>query len=291
MNKIALGTVQFGMNYGISNQSGIVPSDEIISILKIADKVGIDTLDTAINYKDSENNLGKSNIYSFKIITKIPAVPNQIDDINSWIFNQLLSSINRLKVVNIYGLLLHSPEDLLGINGPSIYRALRSIKDSGKVLKIGISINSFDTLQKILDSYKFDLIQAPFNLIDRRLVKTGFLDRLKNENYEVHTRSAFLQGLLLMNDFNRPVQFSKWNSLWNETSKWCSNNSISLLHSAIKFPLSFSEIDRVVVGIENSEQLIEICQAAFDQNIIHSYPNIECDDLELINPSKWVNLN
>ncbi|CAN1537222.1 Tas Predicted oxidoreductases (related to aryl-alcohol dehydrogenases) [Burkholderiaceae bacterium] len=287
MNKIALGTVQFGMKYGISNQSGIVSPEEIISILKTAAKFGIDTLDTAINYKDSESKLGQNNLSNFKIITKIPKLPSQFDDIKSWVFNHFQSSLQRLKVSNIYGLLLHSPEDLLGINGPLIYNALRTLKDSGKILKIGISINSFDTLEKILDLYKFDLIQSPFNLIDRRLLNTGFLNRLKDEKYEVHTRSVFLQGLLLMNECNRPTQFSKWNPLWNEASKWCSNNSVSLLQSAIQFPLSFAEIDRVVVGIENTEQLIEINQAAFNDKNIQSYPDIECEDLDLINPSKW----
>ena len=288
MNKIALGTVQFGMKYGVSNQSGIVSSEGIISILKFAHKIGIDTLDTAVNYKDSENKLGLNNLSNFKVITKIPTVPNELDDVYSWILNHLQTSFQRLQVKHLYGLLLHSPEDLLGVNGPTIYNTLQSFKESGKVLKIGISINSYDTLDEIMHRYKFDLIQAPFNLIDRRLVQTGFLNRLKNENYEVHTRSSFLQGLLLMNDFNRPAQFSKWNHLWIEASKWCSNNSVSLLQSAIQFPLSFAEIDRVVVGIENTEQLIEINQAAFNDKNIKSYPDIECEDLDLINPSKWV---
>lgn len=288
MNRIALGTVQFGMKYGISNQSGIVQSDELRSIFGIVDKIGIDTLDTAINYQDSEKNIGLIGVKNFKIITKIPSVPNQIDDVDEWFSSQLELSLHRLQVSSVYGLLLHSPDDLLGVNGPAIYKALRSLKDSGKVLKIGISVNIFDNLSQILDLYKFDLIQSPFNLIDRRLIKTGFLNRLKNENYEVHTRSVFLQGLLLMNNLNRPAKFSKWNPLWNEFLKWSSFNSVSPLQSAIQFPLSFSEIDRVVIGIENSHQLIEIFNAAYNEKNNESHPNIECDDLGLINPSRWI---
>lgn len=290
MNRIALGTVQFGMKYGISNQVGIVQPNQIKAILNIADKIGIDTLDTAINYQDSEKNIGENNVYNFKIITKIPAIPNQIDNLNSWLSDQLQLSFHSLKVSGIYGLLLHSPEDLLGNNGAAIYKALRFLKDSGKVLKIGISINTFDNLSKILDLYKMDLIQSPFNLIDKRLINTGFLNRLKDENYEVHTRSAFLQGLLLMNELNRPEKFSKWNHLWDQVSKWSSLNSISLLQSAIQFPLSFSEIDRVVIGVENSHQLLEIYQAAYNQKICYSYPDIECDDQDLICPSRWISI-
>jgi len=91
-----------------------------------------------------------------------------------------------------------------------------------------------------------------------------------------------------MNNNNRPIQFSKWNPLWSKATNWCTNNSKSLLDSAIQFPLSFSEIDRVVVGIENSRQLIEIYKAAFHHKIIQIFPDIECDDLDLINPSKWL---
>jgi len=290
MNRIALGTVQFGMKYGISNQVGIVQPNQIKSILNIADKIGIDTLDTAINYQDSEKNIGENNVYNFKIITKIPAVPSQINNLNSWLSDQLQLSFHRLKVSGIYGLLLHSPEDLLGNNGAAIYKALRFLKDSGKVLKIGISINTFDNLSEILDLYKMDLIQSPFNLIDKRLINTGFLNRLKDENYEVHTRSAFLQGLLLMNELNRPEKFSKWNHLWDQVSKWSSLNSVSLLQSAIQFPLSFSEIDKVVIGVENSDQLLEIYQAAYNQKICYSYPDIECDDQDLICPSRWISI-
>jgi len=288
MNRIALGTAQFGMKYGISNQSGIVQPDELRSIFGIANKIGIDTLDTAINYQDSEKNIGLNNIENFKIITKIPPVPNHINDIFRWFSGQLELSLHRLQVSSIYGLLLHSPDDLLGVNGPAIYRALRSLKDSGRVLKIGISVNIFDNLSQILDLYKFDLIQSPFNLIDRRLIKTGFLNRLKNENYEVHARSVFLQGLLLMSNLNRPAKFSKWNPLWNEFLKWSSFNSISPLQTAIQFSLSFSEIDKVVIGIENSLQLLEILDAAYSEKINGSYPDIECNDLDLINPSRWI---
>jgi aryl-alcohol dehydrogenase-like predicted oxidoreductase len=290
MNRIALGTVQFGMKYGISNNSGIVCPDEIKSILSIASEIGIDTLDTAIGYQDSEKNIGINNHSSFKIITKIPSIPNQIDDIDRWFYNQLKLSLDRLQVKSIYGLLLHYPEDLLGVSGPAIFSALRTLKDSGKVLKIGISINTFDNLSKILDAYRLDLIQTPFNLIDRRLVKNGFLNRLKNENYEVHTRSAFLQGLLLMNEFNRPEKFSKWDTLWNEFSKWSSLHPVSLLQTAIQFPLSFSGIDKVVIGIENSQQLLEIFHAAYNDNINQQYPDIECNDIDLINPSRWIDL-
>jgi aryl-alcohol dehydrogenase-like predicted oxidoreductase len=106
----------------------------------------------------------------------------------------------------------------------------------------------------------------------------------------VHTRSAFLQGLLLMNEFDRPEKFSKWDPLWNEFSKWPSLHSVSLLQTAIQFPLSFSGIDKVVIGIENSQQLLEIFHAAYNDNINQSYPDIECNDIDLINPSRWIDL-
>lgn len=286
MSRIALGTVQFGMKYGISNQHGIVQSKQINSIINIADILGIDTLDTAINYQDSEKNLGRNKISKFKIITKVPALPNHVQNVHEWYSTQVNLSIERLNVKKIYGLLLHRAEDLLGDNGTLIFNALIELKKTGLVDKIGISINSFYVANEIIKKYKLDLIQLPFNIIDHRLIKSGMLQRIKDKDYEIHTRSAFLQGLLLMDEAERPAKFLKWDSIWKELSNWKSKNSINVLQAAIQFPLSFPEIDKVIVGVQNSDQLIEIFNLA-NNKLIEKFPNIQCDDEDLINPSRW----
>lgn len=287
--RIALGTVQFGMKYGISNQEGQVSPAEIKSILNSALKLGVDTLDTAINYKDSEKYLGMNDANIFKIVTKIPPIPNSIEDVRSWCLNQFNSSLVKLNTDQIYGLLLHAPEDLLGNNGRAIYGALNFLKQTGKVKKIGISINTFKTIGEIIDTYKLDLIQAPFNIIDRRLLNSGILKILKDKDIEIHTRSAFLQGLLLMSEIDRPPEFSKWNNIWNQLASWLSDNSITALDGAIQYALSCPEIDKVIIGVQSCKQLTEISKSIMKKNI-YDFPDIQCDDENLINPSNWLKL-
>src|SRR5581483_2256099 len=104
----------------------------------------------------------------------------------------------RLDVKTLYGLLLHRPQQLLGAEGPTLYQALQGLKKGGQVQKIGVSVYAPSELELLNLRYRFDLVQAPFNLVDRRLHTTGWLQRLKEDGVEIHTRSAFLQGLLLM---------------------------------------------------------------------------------------------
>jgi len=287
MNKIALGTVQFGMEYGISNKFGKVSAEEIKSIFQIAYNNRIGLLDTAINYNDSEKYIGEFNKYQFDIVTKIPEIPKEINNVCHWALCQFESSLKRLNSTQILGVLLHRPEDLLGPNGIDLYRALRILQDTGKVRKIGISINSFNEVPEITKKYRLDIIQAPFNVIDRRLYSSGLLKSLKDNNFEIHTRSTFLQGLLLMDKSERPFKFSKWKNIWDIWSDWLYINSISGIHGAIKFPLSFPEIDKIIVGVQNSHQLKDILNAVKD-NFSIDFPSIQCNDDDLINPSKWV---
>ena len=166
--RLALGTVQFGMPYGIANKSGQVPRCEVKAILQQAAVNGIDTLDTAIAYGESETCLGKVGVRDFKIVTKLPAVPEGFSDVAVWVKEQVNASLLRLGVNSVYGLLLHHPEQLLKSEGALIYQALQALKEDGLVQKVGVSIYAPSELEMLNTRYHFDLVQAPFNLIDRR---------------------------------------------------------------------------------------------------------------------------
>jgi len=191
--KLALGTAQFGFPYGIANASGQVCLDEAAAILDQAWKAGFRVLDTAIAYGDSEACLGEVGIRGFNIITKLPAVPENCDDIAGWVHGQIAASLGRLRVASMHGVLLHRPDQLLSRDGKVLFRALQSLKDNGQAQKIGVSINAPRELEELTAQYRFDLVQAPFSLIDRRLQTTGWLQRLKEAGMEIHTRSAFVQ--------------------------------------------------------------------------------------------------
>lgn len=289
MNRLALGTAQFGLPYGVANRNGQVTRLAAKKILKLAAANGIDTLDTAISYGDSETCLGEAGTEGFKLVTKLPAVPNDCMDVNSWVQQQVNASLARLGVTSIYGLLLHRSEQLLSTNGPVLFQVLRELRDSGQVQKVGISIYSPNELDALTLRYPIDMVQAPFSLIDRRLQRTGWLQRLKDCGVEVHARSVFLQGLLLMPKSDIPAKFTPWNTLWYQWHKWIAESGVSPLHACLAFPLSVPEIDRVVVGSDSLNQLAQILRAASSLSM-GEFPDLECEDENLINPTMWSTL-
>lgn len=287
--KLALGTVQFGLPYGIANQSGQVPRTVAKTMLQLAGDSGIDTLDTAIAYGESESCLGEVGTKGFKLVTKLPAIPEGCGDVSSWICEQVTASYARLGVESVYGLLLHRPSQLLDTGGQLIFNALQELKQAGLVQKIGVSIYAPGELDMLLPGYRFDLVQAPFNLVDRRLLTSGWLRRLKQEGVEVHTRSAFLQGLLLIPRSAIPPRFARWGGQWDRWYNWLEQHSVSAVQASLAYPLMFPEIDRVVVGADSRGQLAQIIEAA-QENAINSFPDIHCEDELLINPANWSKL-
>lgn len=289
MSRLALGTVQFGLPYGIANSSGQVTRKEAKAMLQLASINGIDTLDTAISYGDSETYLGELGTKEFNVVTKLPAVPNDCEDVSAWVAQQVNASLARMNVTRVHGLLLHRSAQLLDANGTELYRALQVLKESGQVQKLGVSIYSPSELDVLIPQYHFDLVQAPFNLVDQRLYHSGWMQRLKDNGVEVHTRSVFLQGLLLMAQADIPAKFSPWNELWNSWHRWLATHDTSTVEACLAFPLSYHEIDRVVVGADNVKQLNQIIDA-ISGKAINDLPDIESKDENLINPAHWTKL-
>lgn len=287
--KLALGTVQFGLPYGIANQVGQVTRPKVKAMLQLAAASGIDTLDTAIAYGESETCLGEIGVQYFKLVTKLPAVPDGCADVAAWVQEQVASSLSRLGVSELYGLLLHRSEQLLGKDGKALYQALQGLKEAGQVQKVGVSIYAPGELEALIPQYRFDLVQAPFNLVDRRLHTSGWLQRLKHVGVEIHTRSAFLQGLLLMPRADIPAKFAPWTELWDKWHNWLACHSATAVHVCLAYPLSFPEIDRVVIGADSKNQLEQIIGAALG-GVPDDLPDLRCEDENLINPAHWSRL-
>jgi aryl-alcohol dehydrogenase-like predicted oxidoreductase len=287
--RLALGTAQIGYSYGISNTSGIVSDDEILNILNIAKKFKINFLDTAISYGESEKRLGNIGINEFSIISKLPknqGITNR-NDIHAWIDSHISESLTRLKIDSLYGILFHSAEDLIDKYGDILFNRIAKFREMGLVNKIGVSIYDFNCLEFLINKYNIDIVQAPFNLIDQRLIKSGWLSRLKEMSIEVHVRSVFLQGLLLMNAIQRPIYFAKWNKLWADFEGIKSDTNKSALELCINFVNSHEEIDKIIIGVESSKQLAQIISIVNAGNKSDMTDQILCNDFQLINPSLW----
>lgn len=284
--KLALGTVQFGLAYGVANTSGQVSRDAAKAILQLAQQTGMDTLDTANAYGQSESVLGHIGVQNWMVVTKLPAVPNGCLDFTQWVQSETLASMRRLGVTGLYGLLLHRPEQLLEANGEVLFAALQSLKAQGLVQKIGVSIYGPAELDALSGRYAFDLVQAPLNLVDRSFVTSGWAQRLQNEGVEVHTRSTYLQGLLLMPKDKRHTKFERWRDIWTEWDNWLEATRLTPLQACLRYTHSLDCIDRVVVGVDSVTQLEDAIAAV--QGVLPSLPKFKAlQDNRLINPATW----
>ena len=285
-SRLAIGTVQFGQAYGVANQIGQVGRDDAIAILERAWTSGIDTLDTAIVYGESEQRLGEICVESWRVISKLPVKPEKCNDVVEWVQESVLGSLDRLRIPKLYGLLLHSSQQLLGSHGKVIYKSLLNLKEQNKIEKIGISIYDPVELDVLWKDFNFDIVQAPFNIMDRRLDISGWLRRMHQTGTEVHVRSIFLQGLLLMDQTKRPPTFSRWQPLWDQWHHWLVDQSLSPVQGCLGFALSYPEINRIVVGVDSLQQLQEIL-VSVDSPFVIAPATLMCNDLDLINPSHW----
>jgi len=259
----------------------------VSSILNLASSSGVDTLDTAISYGESEARLGKAGVKNWKIVSKLPPLPANCADVKGWVAQSIDGSLERLRVEQLHGLLLHRSSDLLSSDGKLLYKCLESAKDAGKIAKIGVSIYSPDELPALLQQFNLELIQAPFNIIDRRLAETGWLARLANDGVEVHARSIFLQGLLLMASTVWPARFSPWNNLWSEWDRWLTESSLTPLQACVGFAFSQPEIARVIVGVDSCAHFSEIFNSLGKSHV--SPPSVLSNsDSDLINPLSWL---
>lgn len=278
MNKIALGTVQFGLDYGISNSSGITTPGEQQKILEVAKEGGITKIDTALGYGSSEANLGELNTSHFQIISKFPQVhPGQR------VSDYLNASLENLQVQSLYGYIAHSSDVIL--KNPSVYDELKQLKDAGKVKKIGYSIYQPSELEELLSKGCIpDLVQIPYNPFDRRF--ESVLHKLKELDTEIHTRSAFLQGLFFKDVDTLPNFFNPVKdilNLFHEALPDVNQKAGALLNFAIKNPL----VDQVVIGVNSSNQLIsnlEHCEMSYNLPSFH-----ELVPHEIITPYLWPN--
>ena len=288
---LAIGSAQFGSNYGIANQNGQVGKKEIGLILDRAKEFGIDTIDTAISYGDSEKSLGEAGIKNWKVVTKIPEIPSNLgsSDLYMWVDKQISGSLKRLNVESLYAVLLHRPDQLNNEKYIDVWNALLIRQKAGDFQKIGYSIYEPSQLDDIFDNFKPSLIQTPFNLIDQRIKKSGFLEKFHDMNIEVHSRSCFLQGLLLLKKESIPTKFKKWDDFWDLYHQWLKRNDISALEACLRYVGNEKYISKIVVGVDSFshiDQIINILEKRNDISFI-DFNFDEFIDVDLINPVKW----
>lgn len=285
--RLAIGTAQFGLGYGVANTSGRVPAADVAAILADARTAGCDTIDTAIGYGDAEAVLGEAGVSGFLIVTKLPAVPDEERDVAGWVRRAIEGSLQRLRVPCLHGVLLHRPQQLLGERGRELAAALEHLKTAGLTTKVGVSAGSADELDAYSSMLPTGLVQVPFNLFDRRLLAGGRLDRLVQAGVEVHVRSVFLQGLLVMPAAQRPTAFDRWADYLQQYDAWLKASGVSAVAACLRDALAQPGIARVVVGVDGAAHWRGILSAV-DGPAPARLPAFDHADPDLINPLVWL---
>ncbi len=287
MAELALGTAQFGLTYGIANRTGKIDLETGRKILALAKRHGVHTLDTAINYGDAESVLGEIGCSGWDVISKLPPVPSGTTDISSWVNDEVGKSLQRLRTPSIYALLLHHPSDLLGTHSEKLVESLLDLKAKGTVAKLGVSIYGADELDQLIAYPVIDIVQAPMNIIDRGLESSGWLNKLKKSNIEIHSRSTFLQGVLAMSPAQRPDWIATWASIFHEWDMWITDTGMSRIEACLAHIRSYPEVDRIIIGVDSPEQISEVFRV-LTMPPLRAPRSLVSDDERLINPSRWV---
>ena len=235
-----------------------------------------------MNYRESEEVIGRLR-FKKNIITKIKLPKSKPKNLKIWVEKKINKSLKKLKIKKLYGLLIHDVNDLLN-NSNKLLLILNEFKKKKIISKLGISVYEVREINKVLKLWKPDIIQMPVNIFDQRFIKKKKLNKLKKKNIEIHSRSCFLQGLLLEKELKVGNNNNK--KLFKKFTNWCEKNKFSQLTACLHFIKKIKQIDYLIVGFENSIQLEEII-SSFNKKLIH-IPNIFLiNEKKIIDPRKW----
>ena len=287
---LILGTVQFGLPYGVNNGDGQPDIGQVRDLLNLAYEKGVYQLDTAAAYGSSEQVLGACGVEKWSVITKVPSL-REVEDahIPKVAYEHVQRSLDRLKLGALQGLLAHYHADLRGDRGRRFLEGMAPFVASGQIKKLGVSVYEPDDVTDILPANK-QIIQLPLNLFDQRFIASGAASRLVAEGSELHARSLFLQGLLLMHPDERPLAFARWQKELAQFDSEVQESKQSALSCCLGFARSQKDIARLVVGVDRPEQLLEILDAFHNGTARINSDKLRSDDISLIDPRKWGSL-
>lgn len=263
--QLCLGTAQFGLPYGITNQAGQVAEPEVRALLAEAALAGLSWLDTAQAYGDAEAVLGRTlpHGHHFRLISKLPAQRQSAftaEDRLAW--DQTFErSLGRLGEPRLDALLLHSTADLRKPGGETLQQWLLSLRERGLVRRLGVSIYGPDDLEGVAPDL-LDLVQLPLSLYDQRLLADGTIARLRSQGCAVHARSLYLQGLLL-------IPAASWPGWVDPAARehharlehFASDRGCSLLECALGFARAQQDLEAVVLGLSSRLELQQLLLA------------------------------
>jgi len=288
INRLVLGTVQFGMDYGINNERGKIPVNEVLNILKLAKENGINTIDTAYGYGESEQILGNifnsQNDLCFNIISKFPKT-NDASTINGCFHK----SKEKLKTKKLFGYLAHDTDSI--IQNPTLWDEVIKLKQKQLVKKIGISVYFPRQAEWFLErNLPFDIIQLPYNILDNRFLY--LFEELKIKNVEIHVRSVFLQGLFYKSINTLSTHFDSIKGKLIKLNEIANSNNIPMNSLLLCYVLLNLNVEKVVIGIDSINNLKDNIKALEWIDKVSTIRSIledfYIDDENILLPFNWI---
>ena len=287
IEKIILGTVQMGLDYGINNSSGKISLDNSCMIFSKAFELGIDTIDTAEAYGNAHQVIGKFHLLNpkikFKVITKIPH-----DIIAREIEQKIRTYINDLNVDSLEVLMFHSFESYE--SNRSVIKDLNNLKNLGLIKHIGVSVYTNNQIETLLNNDDINVVQMPFNLLDNESIRGDLMNKMKVKGKIIHTRSTFLQGLFFKENFEKSIISQKLSNELIAVKKISKEENVSISNLAFSYCLNQKNIDQVLIGVDSEIQLIQNTNALnykIDKKTIKKINAIKVNNSDLLNPSLW----
>ena len=288
LSHLGLGTAQFGAIYGINNQGKMVSDADLNRILCLARDLGIRTLDTAVAYGQAEERLGRHDVSSFDVVTKITAPETREGAAQFSPENTVHASLDRLGIAQLDAVLVHNAEQIPLDVLPMVMSKLDLLVDKGICRKAGLSLYGPEKLSALLPEYAPGLVQLPFNIFDQRLTDGNLPELCQIYDVEIHVRSIFLQGLLLMEKESVPDYFQPWEAQFAAWRDHLGSRGLTAVEGVMSFVNMHkgNTASRFIIGAETPEQFEMMIAAAETPAPAHA-ENLRCDDLGLIDPTRW----
>jgi aryl-alcohol dehydrogenase-like predicted oxidoreductase len=281
--KLVLGSVQFGLAYGVAGRGEPVPAGETREVLAVAWDGGIRLIDTAPVYGDIEERLRElCGAHEFEFVSKIPALPAEAGaDVATFVRESIERSRRRLGD-GLRTLLFHRGEDLAAADGARAWQAAAAALE-GSGIRLGGSFYSPASAAAARAKLPLAVAQLPGNVLDQRLATPTAAGLA---GVEIHLRSVFLQGLLLdppESSLRRIPNAAAPLAAWRA---WCAQRNLSPLSAALAVARGLPRVSCCLVGVDRVAQLREIL-AAWRAAVPLTAPALACDDEDVIDPRRW----
>lgn len=294
--RLRLGTVQFGQNYGIKGQKQ--PSvEDSVKMLDYATQNGISYIDTASAYGTAEDVVGdflsRKTISREKLNISSKLIPNLMDEVRPEDYEKKILELIKGQLIRLHtdyldAYVYHSARY---VHNEALLKALQVCKKEGLAKKVGVSVYEPEEALEGFKSEYVEFMQFPYSIFDQRMLKTGVFDAASKSDTEIDTRSAFIQGLILMKEDEVPPFLAKAKPIVRKIDEICKRDKLNRVELAISFVKMQKSISSLVFGVDNMDQLkqdIEYFNKGIPEETVRQiskeFENIETD---IVMPSLW----